>query len=387
MKQLNESRLKSSMKIYYSVYDALRNLSKYRFGDKPNQSTGWGKFIEYTFRYLQDYGYTIVDSIEEADLELFLGQPPLKIFPSMSPNVIFTMYEASKLPQSWVDSLNNWDVIINPSNWGCKCFRDSGVSTKIIKIPLWVDPYFEYKERDISSISGLNSQWTYLSMGVQLTDRKNQMLVMNLFKDGKLPNDTKLLVKTTPVDGNNLDWHFVDSENNVHLIQKDMEIEGLRDLVYSAHVSVNPSSGEGFGNLVGEHMLAGCCTILSDFSAVTQLCNIKYNLPLRCKEIQSPYSKLFGTIGEPDKEHLLELMLWTYENREEALYIGEAASEWIKHKFSIERFCYKLNIALSSLAGSTPKKIFESGESKDNYMIETFQLAPEEIEHRMEKAK
>lgn len=795
------------MKIYYSIYDALKSISKYRFGDKPNQSTGWGKFIQGTFQYLQDYGYKMVDSIEEADIELFLGQPPLKIFPSMSPNIIFTMYEASKLPDSWVNALNNWDLIINPSDWGCKCFEARGVSTKISKIPLWIDPYFEYKERDI------NSQRTYLSMGVQLTDRKNQMMVVNLFKDGKMPNDTKLLVKTTPVDRNNLDWHFV--FDNVHLIQKDMEIEELRNLVYDSHISVNPSGGEGFGNipcllpgtlvysdnstkpiedieigdlvlthkgswkkvidksckqcdnnvleikafgsfrtinitkehivpiyrpgrhsniyelfssqqyqlfnnnilwvrasemrtsdlllqpikidnldccpsvidlanhieqfecddefiwlkssystspkysykdlvkvtgfsnrtlqrviqnqgdiseelknkveeklgelnyqkpkpikirrfweldeqfayvlglytaegshhkgvcefslhedeveyakaaidflnskgkiaccnfvvngtkgrrvcfsstLVGrffstitgsgaankrvpkfimnslpsikhsyikglfdgdahistvekryvslctisqelafqikllvqsiglfatitrmehkeqnfntayfvniggkqligseflqknwdnsfarqfffqdteyyylrvqnikevqysglvydikveddetfcieggyivhncEHMLAGCCTILSDYSALKELCNVEYNLPLKCKEIPSPYRKLFGTIGEPNEEHLLELMLWTYEHKEEALKLGELSSQWIKRDYSIERFCNRLNDILDLLVNSTPKKIFNLNTQKENYMRETFQ--------------
>lgn len=351
------------MKIYYSLYDALKNISKYRFGDKPNQSTGWGKFIEYTFQYLKDYGYEMVDSIEEADIELFLGQPPLKIFPSMSPNIIFTMYEASKLPDSWVNALNNWDLIINPSDWGCKCFEAGGVITKISKIPLWIDPYFEYKERDI------NSQWTYLSMGVQLTDRKNQLVVVNLFKEGKMPNDTKLLVKTTPVDRNNLDWHFV--FDNVHLIQKDMKIEELRDLVYDSHISVNPSGGEGFGNIPTEAMGAGCCTILSDYSALKELCNVKYNLPLKCKEIPSPYRKLFGTIGEPDEEHLLELMLWTYEHKEEALKLGELSAQWIKNDYSIEKFCNRLNDALDSLVNSTPKRILES--TKENYMKETFQ--------------
>lgn len=367
------------MKIYYSVYDAISSLKKYRFGDKPNQSTGWGKFIEHTFQYLQDYGYEMVKSIEEADVELFLGQPPLKIFPSMTPNAMFTMYEASKPPESWVDSLNNWDLIINPSDWGCKCFKDSGVNTRIDKVPLWVDPYFEYKERDI------NAQWTFLSMGVQLTDRKNQLLVVNLFRDGKMPNDTKLIAKTIPVNHNNLDWHFVDSDNNVHLIQKDMEVKELRDLVYESHISVNPSGGEGFGNLVSEHMLAGCCTILSDFSALTQLCSTKYNLPLRCKEIQSPYRKLFGTMGEPDEEHLLELMLWTYEHREEALELGKIASDWIKHDFSIDKFCNRLNATLTLLVNSTPKRILES--IKENYMKDSFHIPSEEIEHRMEKAR
>ncbi len=375
------------MKIYYSVYDALRNIKKHRFGDKPNQSTGWGKFIEHTFQYLQDYGYEMVESIEEADIELFLGQPTLKLHPSMSPNATFTMYESSRLPQSWVDSLNNWDLIINPSEWGCKCFKDSGVSTRIDKIPLWVDPYFEYKEKDISN------QWNYLSMGVQLTDRKNQLFVMNLFKSGKMPNDTKLVVKTTPVDHNNLDWHFVDSDNNVHLVQKDMDVKELRDLVYDAHVSVNPSSGEGFGNLVGEHMLTGCCTILSDFSALTQLCSTKCNLALRCKEIQSPYNKLYGTIGVPDEEHLLELMLWTYEHREEALALGKASSEWIKHDFSIDKFCSRLNATLTLLVNEKQKRILNVDET--NYMKDSFapsgkdsfQLPTEKIEHRMEKSR
>lgn len=367
------------MKIYYSIHDALRNIKKYRFGDEPNQSTGWGKFINKTFQYLQDFGYEIVDSIEEADVELFLGQPPLKIFPSMAPNITLTMYEASKLPQSWVDSLNNWDLIINPSDWGYKCFKDSGINTRIDVIPLWVDPYFEYKEKDISA------QWTYLSMGVQLTDRKNQLMVVNLFRNGKMPNDTKLIAKTIPIDRNNLDWHFVDSDNNVHLIQKDMQVEELRDLVYDAHVSVNPSGGEGFGNLIGEHMLAGCCTILSNFSALTQLCSASCNLPLRCKEIQSPYNKLYGVIGEPDEEQLLELMLWTYEHREEALVLGEVASRWIKHDFSVDKFCSRLSATLELSVNSTPKRILDT--NKTNYMKDSFQVTQEEIEHRMEKSK
>ena len=68
--------------------------------------TGWDKFIDGTSKILTQHGHNLVDNIDDADIELYLGQPSMKVAPSMSPNIVFTMYESSLLPDSWVDSLN-----------------------------------------------------------------------------------------------------------------------------------------------------------------------------------------------------------------------------------------------------------------------------------------
>ncbi len=227
-----------SFNIYYSMDDILVRLT-----GKTDVRTdcGWGRLVDIVRKLLVDSGYSLVNSPEEADLELFVGQPPLYLEPQLHPAIILTMYESTILPKLWVDSINKWDIVINPSNWGSKTFKDSGVTTNIEVVPLPIDiEKFGYVERDY------NETWNFITQSVQLTDRKNVILVKDVFDIG-MPDDTFLTIKTLPKHNQPQFDEFIHEQ--LRLVQCSLPFNEYFDLLTESHVSVNPSAAEGFGYL------------------------------------------------------------------------------------------------------------------------------------------
>jgi len=222
-------------KIYYSVRDALDRISGV---SKVRSDTGWGRLVDTMEAALLDYGFILTDA-DNADVEFYVGQPPINILPEMRPCIQLTMYETSQLPLGWSAILNNWDEVIVPSTWGKQTFIESGVEVPIYVVPLPIDiDRFKFADRTVDD-------WTYIAQSVQLKDRKNIGLVFEIFEKNKMPNDAKLILKTIPMHS-----HFeadLPLHPQVQFKQLSLSFEEYYKLLSSCHVSVNPSSGEGFG--------------------------------------------------------------------------------------------------------------------------------------------
>jgi len=298
--------------------------------------------------------FLFVDSPEDADIEFYVGQPPMNLYPAMQPNVVLSMFETNTLPESWANSFNNWDTIINPSTWGKGCFINSGVIVPIEVIPLPIDfDKFKLYNRTLSD----DTIWTYISQGVQLADRKNITLVAEAFESG-MPEDTHLILKTIPKSGQpELDLMILPQ---VRLLQKSLDFDEYYDLLTSAHVSVNPSAGEGFAYLVGESMATGMCTLMTKYSAMLDLLNNHCTLGIDCTET---FTKVFVTGGKDaaiNTDSLKEQMLWTYNNKKEALEMGVESSKWIRRHCDNSIILDTIEDVLSKTCTSVNKKVFPS---------------------------
>jgi glycosyltransferase involved in cell wall biosynthesis len=256
------------------------------------------------------------------------------------------MFETSCPPPIWINSFNNWDAVINPSNWGKRSFIDSGVKVPTYVIPLPIDfSKFQYTQHIISD------KWTYLAIAVQLLDRKGVMRVAQLFRSNKMPSDTELIIKTIPKKQQVAMEVWMCPQ--VRLIQKSLPFEEYYSVLTNSHVSVNPSSGEGFAYIVGEAMAVGLCTLMTRYSALEDLLNNDCTVPIEPSAI-SP-SQVFTTGGNDakiDEEDLLKKMLWTYEHQEESLKMGKLASQWIYD------YCNKEHI-ISDLSSIFDKLVLE----------------------------
>ena len=334
------------MLIYFSIRRVIAELSA--TNDIP-LSTGWGRFTSLIEKLFAESDFELTDSPEAADLELYIGQPPFHLKPEVHPAVTWTMYESMPLISSWVESLNYWDHIIVPCEWNRKVFRDSGVVRPISVIPLPIDfDTFQLIERSP------DDPWTYVVQAVQLSDRKNAPLVGELFLEGRMPSDTRLIVKTVP-KGSTPEYEF--EVGQLILIQKNLTSGEYIDRVHRlAHVSVNPSSGEGFGYLAAESMATGLCTMMTRFSGFEELLHCRDTIPIPCS-LKSSRIVTGGYDAEPDVEAMYRKMIWTYENREAALAMGERSAQWIRTFCNTSKIRSRLFNLLTELKKKVPHSV------------------------------
>ena len=313
-------------------------------------SSGWGHLYNMLRDALTPLGANFVLSPEDADIEFYLGQGMYYSSPMMSPSVVFTMNETTSLPKSWIETYNLFDAVINPSPWGVECFKNDGIYKPVHFIPLCVNAEkFKYVDRTI------DEDWLFLAQSLKLIDRKNAHLVGEIFNSGKMPSDCKLYIKTKPeIDSGGF---VIDISPQVKLIDSMIPFDVMIDELYNvSHVSVNPSCGEGFGFLPVEHMSTGMCSIITAFSGFSQLVRNGIGLPLRFKEVPSGVCT-GGNWASPDVDHLYELMIWTYENREESMELGKKYSSYVQEEFNMEKIGNQIINCLADLICKVDKKV------------------------------
>lgn len=276
------------------------------------------------------------------DMRIYVGQPYRewrKFWARNGEQVhgLFTMFESSILPPHWIEDINKgFDFIIVPSVWCKEIFKEDGVNKPIFVVPLGVDPHFFPKlERPLRKT--FNIVW----QGLYLKDRKGLGMIERALKELKLPN-VRLIDKTVPFALlKRANWEFHDV--NIHpefkswSICKKMSQAEMLMLLREADLSVNPTSGEGFGLIPLEHMATGLPTIISETSGCLDYRNSIYNIGIKCTEQKSWFGKDFGLMMRPDFGDLKEKINWAYENRDELKEIGGRASEWVHKEWTYEK--------------------------------------------------
>jgi len=267
----------------------------------------------------------------------------------------YTMFETTKIPETWPGRMNNMNVIWTPSKWGKEIFENCGVTVPIEVVPLGVeDERVQFVKRD-------RKPFVYLWMANNSGDnRKNLGMVisawMSLF--GSMPDlPVELWIKTRlgPTKG----WP---KDDRIAIFAGECDNRMMQNIMNKSNCFVFPSRGEGWGSPPLEAMATGCPTILTDWSGMTEYMSPDICYPLKVKSLThiprntGDYPKEFfgadvGSWAEPDFEHLKELMLHVYENYDEALYKGRQAYKTILAKYTYSRACEKIDTLLKQVMG------------------------------------
>jgi glycosyltransferase involved in cell wall biosynthesis len=117
--------------------------------------------------------------------------------------------------------------------------------------------------------------------------------------------------------------------------------EEVMKLFEQADCFLFPTRGEGFGLPPLEAMATGLPTILADHSGMADFCDDRYNYPIRKNKVTPAfrYPKNWGKVGnwfEPDYEELKDLMLYVFDNQEEARTKGKEASDWVLKNWTMD---------------------------------------------------
>ena len=240
----------------------------------------------------------------------------------------FTMYEADNplrnLPE-WRHDCAIVDMLLVPSEYCANIFAEF-VDRPIRIMPLIPNPaYRAYRgER-----RRRKNQPFVFGMHGTLTGRKSPLELVDCFtkafpteKDVALHLKTRLGIMGV---GQEHIPKFPDQRVTIH--NDNWLVNRTRQwLVHTVDCYVFPSKGEGFGLPPREAMLAGCPTLFTNHTGMSDLANPEVNWPIRVKvEEESP---LGGKWRIPDWDQVIETMRWVYRNREEAQERAWRCADW-----------------------------------------------------------
>jgi glycosyltransferase involved in cell wall biosynthesis len=244
---------------------------------------------------------------------------------------LLTMWEATKLPESFRDTLHEFDTVLVPSMQNVELF--SQYNPNVRYVPLGIDPAdWHYTPRP-----EIGNEFRFLIGGSG--NRKGTDLAFDAFRavfggrysdgewTGKGPAPRLVMKQPKPEEGLHAPW--------VDLISGRITGDEERTLYEMAHCYVQPSRGEGFGLQPLQAIAQGLPTILTNAHGHAGYAHL--GIPLSATEVEAGYFMFGNPAGmkwwEPDLEELCEAMHDVYENYEPhrvraEISAGRAVQEW-----------------------------------------------------------
>ena len=155
----------------------------------------------------------------------------------------YAPWEFTRLPQRKVINLNRCDAVWATSTFVKDVYLDQGVQHDVQVLPHGVSSDWDIKDREL-----LDNFYFLLDNGGDIfTDVVYDTI--ETFLDSDLPNEVKLIVKTTRSLRDTVD------HPNVMYVTDFLSYDKYRELYYKSHCMLYPCNGEGFG-LVPFHSVA-----------------------------------------------------------------------------------------------------------------------------------
>lgn len=273
------------------------------------------------------------------------------------PSILYNVWESTRQPDNFIDKLSLYDQMWVPSEWQRQCTINQGISEDFVKVvPEGIDPDI-YKPAEYSPL--VKGDTFYFVHVGQWQPRKSTKEIceafIKAFPDN--PNVRLYISADTLFPSDNyksteerLEGFGINDPRiiPVHFEERDVYIRRLQQ----ADCFVTCARSEGWNLPLCEAMACGIPAIASDFGGSTEY--TKDALLVRIKELKKPegiYGEwdVPGLWGEPDYEHLVELMREVYENHEEYKEKALRASEVVRKDFSWEAAANKAFNLISEL--------------------------------------
>jgi glycosyltransferase involved in cell wall biosynthesis len=248
--------------------------------------------------------------------------------------VFRSMFEATKLPSSWVEPANSADAIITTTAWCASVFQNSGVTSPTYIVPEGTDE-FEIFSPEVKPFTFLHYSFTSES------DRKGSKILLRAFLElFANKSDVRLIMKGNTHE---TDTNFWKSYPNVEYIYANYDREQMLKLMSRANCFVFASKGEGFGLPPIEAMAHGIPTIVSNNTSMSEFCNLAIPLKMEAK-IKSEYTvwENNGFWFQPDIKELKELMWKVYKNYDKYKKEAVAKQPLVKKYYGFDKIAVKL---------------------------------------------
>lgn len=239
-------------------------------------------------------------------------------------------FETTVIPATWISRINACKALLVPCQQNVDAFKASGVTVPIEIIHWGVDPSKFYQ---LERTEG--RPFTFGTMGA-LSTRKGTDVLVKAFQIA-FPNeqDVRLICKTSFFQ-----YPFGTHDKRVRVDMTPVDHEDLLNSFFKqVDCFVFPTRGEGFGLTPLEAMATGIPAIVTDWSGPVEYMTdevgwkLKYTMAPAKEFTNIVYKEECGDWAEPSIDHLVELMRYAYEHRDEVKAKGKAAAEHVKNNW------------------------------------------------------
>lgn len=328
----------------YSELPIEKQAVNFRMPLQPIHYDGYGRLARI---FLSHFDFT-----NHSDVLVLIGHPKKYDRQYNDRKVIlFTMFEADKIPPRWVEFANQVDGLIVPTEWVKEVFEKSGVTAPIKIVNLGTDTFDL-----IDPPYGGDNVFTFLHQNSFIRgDQKGWKLTLRAFIN-VFGNDPKVrLILKGRNHGEANDMVGLPQQENIQYIVEDMTRADLNNFMKQVHCFVFPSRGEGFGLPPIEMMARGVPTILTNAHSMKTFA--KYGIPIGITTEQVP-SYYVGRIWDsgvgnwvtPDIKQLEKAMKDVCENYYKYKRKAVENQAIIKEKFSVDKMLTDFVKAVDELA-------------------------------------
>lgn len=268
-------------------------------------------------------------------------------------NILITAFEANRIPPHWPGLLEKYDLILVPSGFCVRIFKDSKTNALIKQMIQGAENF-----NPITSYSKDEFRFIHYN-SFSDNGRKGWDLVIRAFTE-LFPRGTKgvKLILKGRVHDNSADLLKVPKGYNIEVIIKDMQRYELDNLLSTVHCMVFPSRGEGIGLTPLETMARGIPTIYTNAYGMTEYNEFGIRVDVN-DFTPALYGFPFnGNWVEPDLESLKEKMFNVYQHYEmhkkEALGQVSELERLFGLKPMISRFRQLMNKYVNHPANNVP---------------------------------
>jgi len=259
--------------------------------------------------------------------------------------VVSTMWEAQRLPESFRETLPEFDLVVVPSHHNLELF--SRYHPNVAFVPLGVDPdvwHYEPRSQPVDEfrflIGGSGPR-----KGTDLAYRAFRTLFGKEGSWGSGP--VPYLTMKSPKGG-----EFPGPR--IEVVSGRLSAQAEVDLYAGAHCYLQPSRGEGFGLQPLQALAQGCPTILTAAHGHDSFAHL--GLGLGSTLSKSAYF-IYGDAGdwwEPDFDELVDRMRWVYDHYDDALAQAKTAADIVATDFTWARTAQRFVDAIGDDRLATP---------------------------------
>ncbi len=262
--------------------------------------------------------------VDVSDLSIFL-LPPIAVKDYVPPRAwIYTMHEDSKLPASWVATINRFERCIVPCEHNKQVFTESGVTIPINIVHGGTNP------DEFPVVPTLYPERPYTFMA--LADRgirKGWDIVweawLKYFKD--VP-DVRLIIKARP--GMTPSWFTQEAFKDERITLWVEDTVDMRQVFERADCIVYPARCDGWGMWWREAAMMGIPALVTNYSGNAVGVHEAAVALEKYRMIVSALDYSEGEWAQPDMDEVGEKMRWAYENKGAARAKGRIAAEWLR---------------------------------------------------------
>lgn len=300
-----------------------------------DQGTGYGRMGNEIAKALEEHGIEVIDGLSE-----LTQVAPVALWMSLPNNangwykdqyrVLLTMWEATRLPETVREGLDNFDLILVPSRQNEALY--SRYHPAVHYVPLGFDPeVWAYRKRP-----SVDRTFRFLADG--RGGRKGTDLAVEAFKKAFQGRKTTA-VPQLMLKGNRA---AVYANRDIRVMSSVLTAKEEVELYASAHVFLAPARGEGWGLQPLQAIAQGIPTILSDAHGHAAFAG--YGWGLKCHEVPADYF-VFGDAGnwwEPDLDQMISYMRWMYDNYDAASDMAQMFSGDAHERFTWRHSAYRI---------------------------------------------